>query len=585
MLTAAAKIRNAPYLPVLGALALLASCGGGELDERSTSVSAQRHAFTRLAAPIAVEIVGKRSSYRILRTASGTTYLEHVATGDVTSIASSPAAVKFSDMTINLESGIHAHAIPSTDLVTLIELYIAFFNRVPDADGLNYWVDQFKTGMTIDQIADSFYAAAIQYSALTGYASSMTPSEFVAAIYRNVLARSGATAPPAADVDYWAQKLTNGQETKGSLVRSMLNSAHSFKGNATWGWVADLLDNRKNVGYYVAVQHGINYNSPEESIEKGSAISAAVTSVNTVQALALVEVGETTFNTGTPAAVVGTALPAKTPSDTGLPDWLITSSTSSLTGVKTTFLTASSLSGNFTIYCTSTGTRGYYVTTERVTGNGNIAYRVGTNSVVYERWSEGSGYRTLYPPTFDWTLLDELFRNWDFVLQYNAYSYGAVTLELGSAGFSSAIDKTRADCNWPLDRYPPNNGFGASLPLEAPVYAKEATYVPNSTEQFRLVTWRARNASGKTQLLARLGDPTGPCVGPFVMSDRRLYVTQDGRTVSAVSGFDFSSSCTSPVIVALGGEFDVNRPFTLTAHKFHFRTLEPGALISTVTFN
>ena len=39
----------------------------------------------------------------------------------------------------------------------IAELYIATFNRAPDEAGLEYWVGRYKDGMSIEQIAESFF--------------------------------------------------------------------------------------------------------------------------------------------------------------------------------------------------------------------------------------------------------------------------------------------------------------------------------------------------------------------------------------------------------------------------------------------
>lgn len=193
--------------------------------------------------------------------------------------------IRFSDMSVNLLIGDNAKTIPPAILQTLQELYVAFFNRIPESDGLNYWIDQVKTGLGLNAIADNFYQAALSYPALTGYSESMSGADFVNVIYRNVLGRSGATAPPADDVNYWAGELAAGHATRGSLVRDMLFSAHTFKGDDAWGWVADLLDNKLAVSDYFAIRQGLSYNTPEESISLGMAMAAAVTATGTAAAI------------------------------------------------------------------------------------------------------------------------------------------------------------------------------------------------------------------------------------------------------------------------------------------------------------
>jgi len=205
-----------------------------------------------------------------------------------TDLLSHVERLAFDDFEINLSVQQTANTIAAADLKLLEELYVAFFNRVPDANGLEYLVTRLAGGMSTDAIADAFYAAGIQASDLTGFSASMSNRDFVNVVYRNVLGR-----PEGADAEglaYWSAALASGQETKGSLVKSILYSAHTFKGDPTWGWVADLLDNKALVADRVAVDWGVNYTTTDESISKGMEIAAAVTSTDTAAALALVGV-------------------------------------------------------------------------------------------------------------------------------------------------------------------------------------------------------------------------------------------------------------------------------------------------------
>jgi hypothetical protein len=250
---------------------------------------------------------GNRTNYTITKSGSTYTVKDNVG-NDGSNTLSSAQSLKFADVTLNLGIGDKSQTLAAADLKSLIELYIAFFNRVPDADGLSYWMDQFKAGHTLVQISESFYTAAVQYSSLTGYSATMTNADFVKVIYKNVLGRSGGTAPPDADVQYWAGELANGHATKGSLISVMLSSAHSFVNDPTWGWVPQLLDNKIAVANYFSVQQGLNYNTSADSITRTMAIAAAVTSSDTSAAITLVGMTDTYFNLApTPSSISGTA--------------------------------------------------------------------------------------------------------------------------------------------------------------------------------------------------------------------------------------------------------------------------------------
>ena len=109
-------------------------------------------------------------------------------------------------------------------------------------------------------------------------------------IYKNVLGRKD-----GADADglkFWNDSLTSGKANRGTLVTNILDSAHTFKGNTTWGWVADLLDNKITVAKKFSIDMGLNYNTPEESITKGMAIASAITPTDTGAAVTLIGVTE-----------------------------------------------------------------------------------------------------------------------------------------------------------------------------------------------------------------------------------------------------------------------------------------------------
>lgn len=229
---------------------------------------------------------GARGSYTI-SDAGGV--LTVASPADGTHQEAGVSRLQFSDMSVNLEVGALAHSITPAQLDSLVELYIAYIARVPDADGMAFWIGQLKAGSSLDQIGQSFYDAAVQFGSLTGYSATMSNGDFVTLVYHNVLDRS---QPDAEGLNFWTTALANGQATRGTLVASMLASAHTFKGNAQFGYVADLLDNRIAVGKLFAVTDGLVYNSSGDSITHGMAIAAAVTPTSTDAAVALIGVND-----------------------------------------------------------------------------------------------------------------------------------------------------------------------------------------------------------------------------------------------------------------------------------------------------
>ena len=171
----------------------------------------------------------------------------------------------------------------------LVELYIGYVGRVPDADGMSYWIGRLAAGASLAEIGEGFYAAAIHFSALTGYSSDMSDAAFVDRVYRHVLGRND---PDAEGLAFWTARLTEGGATRGTLVGQMVDSAHSFKGHATYGYVADLLDNKIEVGKTFAISMGLVHNRAEDSITEGMRIAEAVTPTDADTAIGLVGVAD-----------------------------------------------------------------------------------------------------------------------------------------------------------------------------------------------------------------------------------------------------------------------------------------------------
>lgn len=283
-------LRISLLLPIV----LLAACGGQHENLATPPVTQLR------AAPATTkEFSQPRNNYRI--TKIGQTYeVTDISGKEATVTVSEDSVLKFTDVTVNLSINNLAGSIKNEDLNSIIELYIAFFNRVPDADGLSYWITQFKQGMTLQTIADNFYAAAIIYADQTGYSKDMSEADFVRIVYKNVLGRYGQSAPPDADVQYWANNLIQKTATKASLISSMLYAAHTFKGDAQWSWVPQLLENKISTGKYFSVQQGLNYLSPQDSILKGQAIVQAISSSSASSAINLINVNDSTFAASSP---------------------------------------------------------------------------------------------------------------------------------------------------------------------------------------------------------------------------------------------------------------------------------------------
>jgi len=99
-----------------------------------------------------------------------------------------------------------------TEYIT--KLYIATFNRAPDAKGLNYWVN---SGIAIEQMAKYFFnSSEVQVI----YPPGSTVRDFVTAVYGNLFNR----AAEQAGEDYWTEQIEKGNISRSVLILYAINT-------------------------------------------------------------------------------------------------------------------------------------------------------------------------------------------------------------------------------------------------------------------------------------------------------------------------------------------------------------------------
>lgn len=155
------------------------------------------------------------------------------------------------DLTLDTTSFTKTAHLAKDALVSIVELYIASFNRAPDSLGLYYWGGRLSDGMSLQDIAKSFF---VQKETIATYPTTMPTNDFVTLVYNNVLSRS----PDKPGLDYWVSGLTNGSVSKDSFLLAIINGAIALTGSAT---DRQTLSNKEAVGEHYAIYQGLNNSS------------------------------------------------------------------------------------------------------------------------------------------------------------------------------------------------------------------------------------------------------------------------------------------------------------------------------------
>ncbi len=98
-------------------------------------------------------------------------------------------------------------------------LFLAYFMRIPDTSGLQFWINEKLNGKTINTISDSF-AASTEFINTYG---SLDNTAFVNLVYSNLFNRTADTG----GFNYWKGQLDTGVDSRGNVMASFSESTEN----------------------------------------------------------------------------------------------------------------------------------------------------------------------------------------------------------------------------------------------------------------------------------------------------------------------------------------------------------------------
>lgn len=103
-------------------------------------------------------------------------------------------------------------------------LYQAAFDRVPDTDGLSYWIGRLDSGTTtLNAVADSFIHSP-EFIRTYGTPETVSNAQYVELLYNHTLGRIS----DQSGFNYWVNKLDTGQTNRGDLLAFFSESDENF---------------------------------------------------------------------------------------------------------------------------------------------------------------------------------------------------------------------------------------------------------------------------------------------------------------------------------------------------------------------
>ena len=126
----------------------------------------------------------------------------------------------------------------------IVNLYVGYFNRAPDPEGLNYWFEEIESGdMTLAEIAQSFSVQpeAVELYPFLRFPEIVSPEAFITQVYLNLFNRE----PDAAGLEYWTNQLETGASTVGGAIIDIISGAQ----NTEAGQDLTTLENKAEAGF------------------------------------------------------------------------------------------------------------------------------------------------------------------------------------------------------------------------------------------------------------------------------------------------------------------------------------------------
>ena len=133
-----------------------------------------------------------------------------------------------------------------TPQAQITAIYVSYFNRAPDAAGLEFWTGQLDGGRSLEQIATDFSGAAETKAAFPFFddpdAADTSATVFITSVYQNLFGRT----PDDDGLAFWSDQLDTGSTPVGEILLAIIEGAQDV---ATGGFPdSETVTNKIEVG-------------------------------------------------------------------------------------------------------------------------------------------------------------------------------------------------------------------------------------------------------------------------------------------------------------------------------------------------
>ena len=188
---------------------------------------------------------GSQAAYSIILSPKSTSIQDRRINGDGTDTLFDIEELDFNSGNFNLSQFGGTTKLSEENFESFIELYIAYFNRAPDAIGLGFWGTAFAAGTTLKEMAILFVD---QPETEATYPESTSNIVFAETVYNNVLGRT----PDQSGFDFWVEQLDSGNVSRDQFILEVLRGVQIDSPDRNY------LDSKVDVGAYFSVHKGMS---------------------------------------------------------------------------------------------------------------------------------------------------------------------------------------------------------------------------------------------------------------------------------------------------------------------------------------
>ncbi|MFA8387619.1 MAG: fasciclin domain-containing protein [Pelagibaca sp.] len=217
-----------------------------------------------------VEISGDFDDFEFLFGPNGVAVTDKTDVAEGTDFLKDVEHVRFDDGSLDLSVLTGAAQLAPDQLQLLTELYVAYFDRAPDAGGLLFWGTSLANGVSLPEIAALFFE---QPETQEKMPDGLSSEAFVTRAYNNFLERD----PDAAGLEFWVGTLEAGTVSRSEFMLALIEGARADTGSPE---DVRTIEDKGDIGVSFALINGLN------NVDDAEAVMAAYTLTDRAESLA-----------------------------------------------------------------------------------------------------------------------------------------------------------------------------------------------------------------------------------------------------------------------------------------------------------